>query len=657
MNSEPKQIRRGRAKGDTIHACKKVYDLQGGGFLKKKKNRNRIQKLIFSRFIVTAFFLILQIVLLSAIYGWLKNYNHVTLTIMTTLSIILGVFLLNGRENPAYKAEWILLIAIFPVFGTFLYFYIRLNIGTTMPKKLLGEIITETKPYAVSETETRKQLGASELRIGRLATYLEDVGGYPAYAGDEVTYYSLGDHIAKPIMEALESAKKFIFLEFFIIKEGHFWDSVLEVLERKAAEGVEVRLLYDGMGCLGTIPEDYYNILRQKGINARAYAEIRPFLSTAYNNRDHRKVLVVDNTVAFTGGFNLADEYTNEETCFGHWKDTGVRVEGKAVNSFTMMFLQMWNSVFVQYRAPELYQNYMYRPNTESVGKAVAEVSGEQAEQEDTAKPQEEENDKELVMQELSAGQGAASAKAMAEQLEKVDTILAKVLPEQEEKESSQKVLTEQEDEDVGQCRTALAAQEAAEKSENMQSDEKKQGSFVIPYGDGPHQQEEVAENVYIDIISHARRYVYIMTPYLMMTDEMKRCICYAAKSGVDVGIVVPHIPDKKGIFAVTRSNYPELLEASVKMYEYTPGFVHAKMIVADDEIAVVGTINFDFRSLFLHYECGALFYQHPVISDIKKDFDETMEQSQCMSREDYNRISPFKRLEGWILRIIAPIL
>lgn len=618
-----------------------------------KKKKNRIQKLIFSRFIVTAFFLILQIVLLSAIYGWLKNYNHVTLTIMTTLSIILGVFLLNGRENPAYKAEWILLIAIFPVFGTFLYFYIRLNIGTTMPKKLLGEIIRETKPYAVSEIETRKKLGASELRIGRLATYLEDVGGYPAYAGDEVTYYSLGDHIAKPIIEALENAKKFIFLEFFIIKEGHFWGSVLEVLERKAAEGVEVRLLYDGMGCLGTIPEDYYNVLRQKGINARSYAEIRPFLSTAYNNRDHRKVLVVDNKVAFTGGFNLADEYTNEETCFGHWKDTGIRVEGKAVNSFTMMFLQMWNSVFVQYRAPEMYQNYMYLPNAESGVKAVAEVSGEQAEQEDVAKPQEEENDKEPVTQELSARQGAASAKAMAEQLEKVDTILAKVLPEQEEKESLQRTLVEQAD--TGKSQTELPKKETRENSQKefaAQND-----GFVIPYGDGPHQHEEVAENVYMDIISHARRYVYIMTPYLMMTDEMKRCICYAAKSGVDVGIIVPHIPDKKGIFAVTRSNYPELLEAGVKMYEYTPGFVHAKMIVADDEIAVVGTINFDFRSLFLHYECGALFYQHPVISEIKKDFDETMEQSQCMAREDYNRLSPFKRLEGWILRIIAPIL
>ena len=616
-----------------------------------KKKKNRIQKLIFSRFIVTAFFLILQIVLLSAIYGWLKNYNHVTLTIMTTLSIILGVFLLNGRENPAYKAEWILLIAIFPVFGTFLYFYIRLNIGTTMPKKLLGEIIRETKPYAVSETEARKKLGASELRIGRLATYLEDVGGYPAYAGNEVTYYSLGDHIAKPIIEALENAKKFIFLEFFIIKEGHFWDSVLEVLERKAAEGVEVRLLYDGMGCLGTIPEDYYNVLRQKGINARSYAEIRPFLSTAYNNRDHRKVLVVDNKVAFTGGFNLADEYTNEETCFGHWKDTGIRVEGKAVNSFTMMFLQMWNSVFVQYRAPEMYQNYMYLPNAESGAKAGAEDSGEQAVQEDTAKPQEEENVKEPVTQELSAGQGAASAKAMAEQLEKVDTILAKVLPEQGDKEDSQQAISEQlHDEDSQKDGMGRPGDDGnAELSRNS--------GFVIPYGDGPHQHEEVAENVYIDIISHARRYVYIMTPYLMMTDEMKKCICYAAKSGVDVGIIVPHIPDKKGIFAVTRSNYPELMEAGVKMYEYTPGFVHAKMIVADDEIAVVGTINFDFRSLFLHYECGALFYQHPVISDIKKDFDETMEQSQGMTLEDYKKISPVKRLEGWVLRIIAPIL
>lgn len=638
-------------------------------FLKKKKTR--LQKLVFSRFIVTAIFLILQIMLLTAIYGWLKNYNHVTLSIMTVLSIVLGVFLINGRENPAYKAEWILLIAIFPVFGTFLYFYIRLNDGATGTRKLLSEIIAETRQYAVSETEVRKKLGASKLRIGRLATYLEDIGGYPAYADSRVEYYSLGDEVAAPIMEALECAKKFIFLEFFIIKEGHFWEEVLKRLERKAAEGVEVRLLYDGMGCLGTIPEDYYNILRQKGINARAYAEIRPLLSTAYNNRDHRKVLVVDNEIAFTGGFNLADEYTNEETFFGHWKDTAVRVSGKAVNSFTMMFLQMWNSVYVPYRAPEGYAKYMNCPN--------ADADKNDADKKDTNKEQQTKKEaKELPTpaeeaSELSVGGNAGSVKEMADQLEMVDAILDKVLPEKE--------LTGEPEKEPEKVKAAVAApapetvsvsetgKEAVSKevpapetgkeavSKEVPAPETGEGGFVIPYADGPHQREEVAENVYMDIISNARRYVYLMTPYLMMTDEMKRCICYAAKSGVDVRVIVPHIPDKKGIFAVTRSNYPELFEAGVGVYEYTPGFVHAKMILADDEIAVVGTINFDFRSLYLHYECGALLYQHPVLAKIRKDFDDTIRQSQCMTLEDYRKIPLPKRLEGWILRIIAPIL
>lgn len=615
-------------------------------FLKKKKTR--LQKLIFSRFIVTALFLILQIMLLTAIYGWLKNYNHVTLSIMTVLSIVLGVFLINGRENPAYKAEWILLIAIFPVFGTFLYFYIRLNDGTNGTRKLLSEIIAETKQYAVSETEVRKKLGASKLRIGRLATYLEDVGGYPAYADSAVEYYALGDEVAAPIMEALERAKQFIFLEFFIIKEGHFWEEVLKRLERKAAEGVEVRLLYDGMGCLGTIPEDYYNILRQKGINARAYAEIRPLLSTAYNNRDHRKVLVVDNEVAFTGGFNLADEYTNEETFFGHWKDTAVRVSGKAVNSFTMMFLQMWNSVYVPYRAPEGYAKYMNCPNADT-----DKPDADQAVADQEAADQEQQTKKEAgrlpvaveEAAELSMAGNARSVKEMADQLEMVDAILDQVLPKKEPAGMN--------------AAETVPAPEAGEKavSRAVPAPEPAEGGFVIPYADGPHQREEVAENVYMDIISNARRYVYLMTPYLMMTDEMKRCICYAAKSGVDVRVIVPHIPDKKKIFAVTRSNYPELFEAGVGVYEYTPGFVHAKMILADDEIAVVGTINFDFRSLYLHYECGTLLYQHPVLAKIRKDFDDTIRQSQCMTPEDYRKIPWPKRLEGWILRIIAPIL
>lgn len=622
-------------------------------FLKKKKTR--LQKLIFSRFIVTAIFLILQIMLLTAIYGWLKNYNHVTLSIMTVLSIVLGVFLINGRENPAYKAEWILLIAIFPVFGTFLYFYIRLNDGTTGTRKLLSEIIAETKQYAVSETEVRKKLGASKLRIGRLATYLEDIGGYPAYADSRVEYYSLGDEVAAPIMEALESAKQFIFLEFFIIKEGHFWEEVLKRLERKAAEGVEVRLLYDGMGCLGTIPEDYYNILRQKGINARAYAEIRPLLSTAYNNRDHRKVLVVDNEIAFTGGFNLADEYTNEEKFFGHWKDTAVRVSGKAVNSFTMMFLQMWNSVYVPYRAPEGYAKYMNCPN--------ADADENDADKEATnTKQQTGKEAGELPVPvkeaaELSVGRNAGSVRKMADQLEMVDAILDKVLQEKEPEKVKLDAAAPAPEEVLAPETGKEVVSKAAPATEKVSAPEAEEGGFVIPYADGPHQREEVAENVYMDIISNARRYVYLMTPYLMITDEMKRCICYAAKSGVDVRVIVPHIPDKKGIFAVTRSNYPELFESGVGVYEYTPGFVHAKMILADDEIAVVGTINFDFRSLYLHYECGTLLYQHPVLAKIRRDFDDTIRQSQCMTLADYRKIPLPKRLEGWILRIIAPIL
>ena len=349
------------------------------------------------------------------------------------------------------------------------------------------------------------------------------------------------------MLKELEKAKKFIFLEYFIVERGKMWNSILEILERKAKEGVEVRFMYDGMCSLLLLPYSYPKKLRALGIKAKMFSPIRPLMSTSQNNRDHRKIVVIDGRVAFTGGVNLADEYINEKKKFGHWKDTAVKVEGDAVKSFTIMFLQMWNSS---------------EWGTEEYGKYV-----------------------------------------------------------QTEPEA--------EWEDAG---------------------------FVIPYGDGPATSENVAETVYLDIIHNAVKYVHIMTPYFIVDNAMLDALQFAARRGVDVRIIIPHIPDKKPIFAMSRTFYPDLLAAGIKVYEYKPGFIHAKVFVSDDKKAVVGTINMDYRSLYHHFECAAYLYKSKAVADVEKDFQDTVMQCIEVDLNYYKKIFFLNRLMGRVLRLIGPL-
>lgn len=567
-----------------------------------EKTRVRIWRIVFSRFLITALLLILQIGLLVFFYGWLKEYSHVAISITTGIGIILIIYMVNSSNASTYKATWILILAVFPVFGTFLYLYMRTNIGATRPRKILEEILGETKDYSVTENDTKKRIETEAPEFRKLAGYIEKFGGYPAWSDTKVEYYPLGDDAFEPMLEAIRGAKEFIFLEFFIVEIGKFWNAVLELLEEKVKEGVEVRMLYDDLGCVVTLPRNYYNELRHKGINARSYAEVLPLLSTHYNNRDHRKILVVDNKVGFTGGINLADEYVNMVSRFGKWKDNMIRLEGKGVNSLTLMFLQMWNSVYVQYRSPEMYRRYLCLPET-------LRIEADEYPSKDN----------------------------VSDQIEKVQDIVEKVLPKPEVVE--------------------VEVKEEIEGKEEGEGVKKEDLGIVIPYGDGPHQNERVAENVYMDIISSATKYVYIMTPYLLLSDEMTHTICYAAKSGVDVRLMMPHIPDKKAVFAIARSNYRKLIAAGVGIYEYTPGFVHGKVVLADDMIGVVGTINFDFRSLFLHYECGCLIYKNPQLMNIREDFEKSFGESQKMDWESYKKIPVIQRLCGWVLNLLAPLL
>ena len=336
-------------------------------------------------------------------------------------------------------------------------------------------------------------------------------------------------------------------MEYFIIDEGYMWDSVLEILQRKASQGVDVRVMYDGTCAIFKLPYHYPEKLRAMGIQCKMFSPIRPLVSTHYNNRDHRKIVVIDGHTAFTGGINLADEYINRKTVHGHWKDTAIMLKGEAVRSFTLMFLQLWN---VSERTPE-YEQYLNAP-----------------------------------LPELPNAPG-----------------------------------------------------------------------YVLPYGDSPFDDERVGESIYLDIINRAKHYVHIMTPYLIIDGEMTHALTYAAKRGVDVRLILPHVPDKKSAFSLAYTHYRELLKGGVRIYEYTPGFVHAKVFASDDEKAVVGTINLDYRSLYLHFECAAYLYQTPAVAEIEQDFRSTLKSCQQVTLDTMKKDKLYRKILGWLLKVFAPLM
>lgn len=368
------------------------------------------------------------------------------------------------------------------------------------------------------------------------------------YKNTKIFYYPIGEKMYESMLEELEKAEHYIFLEYFIISEGIMWNRILDILTRKAKEGVDVRLIYDDMGCLTLLPFGYAKEMQKRGIQCISFNKVVPFLSLVMNNRDHRKIIVIDGYTAFNGGINLSDEYINETQRFGHWKDTGIMLRGEAVWNFTVMFLSMWNA------------------------------------------------------------------------LKPTDKEVEKFKPQYYQKEP-------------------------------FQTD-----GFVQPFADTPLDGESVAENVYLEIINQAKNYVYIFTPYLILDNEMKRALTLAAKRGVDVRLVTPGVPDKKTVYRLTRANYTPLLKAGVKIYEYTPGFLHAKSYVCDDKFGIVGTINMDYRSLYLHFECGTFFYGSKAVKDLKEDTVSTIEQSKEISMEDQRKGFLGEFVDA-VLQIFAPLL
>ncbi|MDD3205300.1 MAG: cardiolipin synthase [Lachnospiraceae bacterium] len=510
-----------------------------------KKTLQVLFRIVFSRTMITILLILLQIGVLLASFNFFRPYMSVIFGSFTFLAGVLIVYIINKDILPEMKLVWVLPICVFPVFGALLYLMVATNWGTIGLKKVVQRGIQSTSVYLKTSEEVTKSL-QEDVSIRQLSSYIQSISTCPTYQNTRVTYFPLGEDKFKDLLVELEKAEKFIFLEYFIIERGRMWNSILEVLERKAQEGVEVRVMYDGMCSLLLLPYTYPKQLQKKGIQAKMVSPIKPMLSTHQNNRDHRKILVIDGRVAYNGGVNLADEYINEKVIYGHWKDVAVKLEGDAVQGFTALFLQMWNAE----ETTEKMQQYLKLPqrNVESAG-------------------------------------------------------------------------------------------------------------YVIPYGDVPTDGEQLGETVYIDILNRAKKYVHIMTPYLILDYQMVTALTYAAKRGVDVSIIMPHIPDKKIPFEIARSFYPELLHNKVKIYEYTPGFVHAKCFVSDDEKAVVGTINLDYRSLYHHFECATYIYRNPVIGDIEMDYQKTLLECQQVEMGTYRQIPLLQRIMGRVYRIIAPLL
>ena len=505
-------------------------------------------RLLMSKYGFSIIIMLLELFLVFAAFFYFNQLVPNWLSALVIVSLYIGTILaiVNRNMPPESKVTW-LLFAVVPVFGFLLY----LMIGERrLSKKEIQQLekMDSMKFREDNSYDLRVELKQeNKSAFGIVKSLLSMDHNADVYDGTASQYFPLGEEMFEAMLDDLRSAKKFIFLEFYIIDPGVMWNRILEILVDKVQQGVEVKLLYDDIGCMATLPGDYTKRLRKMGIDAHKFNKVIPRMTVAYNNRDHRKILVVDGQVGYTGGINLADEYINHIVRFGHWKDGGVRLEGRAVKALTRLFLMNW-----YINRGEITDFDRYHFDSQRV-----------------------------------EGKG-----------------------------------------------------------------------LYIPYGSGPKPiyKEQVGKAVYQNIINQAIDYVYITTPYLIIDYDLTEDIKNAAMRGVDVRIVTPFIPDKKLIQIVTRGAYPDLLEAGVKIYEYTPGFIHSKNVISDDELAVVGTINFDYRSLVHHYENAVLMYQTESIADIKQDFEDLFDISKEISLETLQN-SWYQRLLKEIMQLFAPLL
>lgn len=505
---------------------------------------------IFGRIFIVGVLILIQVVWLLVLYSKLIGISHWIGIGIQVIGIIAIMFLIaQNYVNPATKLAWTVLMLVLPVLGVlaYLFLYTRKPIRPLRNKMLKMEQLFS--PYLKQEEEVRRTIEKEDAAVLGQATYILSSATAPIFTNTKTQYYSSGEENFPALLESLEQAEHFIFMEYFILQEeGRMWDTILEVLKKKAAAGLDVRVMYDDIGSLTYLPYRYDKDLQEFGIQCEAFNHFKPLVSAAVNHRDHRKITVVDGYIGFTGGINLGDEYINEKNRYGYWKDTGIRLEGEAVWKLTEMFLTMWNSI---------------RPT---------------------------------------------------------DTDVTKFMP------------------------TVYAKGEF------------KADGFVQPYGDSPLDDENVGENVYLNMIHGASRYLYIMNPYIVLDNEMMTALCLAAKRGIDVCLFTPGVTDSITVRFLADTYFSQLIEAGVKIYAFNRGFIHAKVFLCDDKVACVGTVNMDFRSLYLHFECGVFLYRSSCLTAIYQDMEETRKESRLLSLQD---VTPgfFKQIFQMVLRLFAPLI
>ncbi len=525
-----------------------TQEIKTRGLRLLKKSQKGLARVLFSRTGFVTLVLLLNIALLVSFRLWLWDLVPHGLTQIMMGSFVIGmvIYLLNSDMDPTSKITWLILISVFPTVGAPLYFYVQADWGHRTMKRRIALLMKKTMSALPQRPTTMERLQTKAPEELPLQRYLQKVGSHAVYDQCQLRYFPSGEAKFEALKEELQKAKRFIFLEYFIVDEGRMWGEVLEILAEKARKGVEVRVMYDGSCEFTTLPRDYPQRLAQLGIKCKVFAPATPLVSTHYNYRDHRKIAVIDGQVAFTGGVNLADEYINEFPKYGRWKDAALMVRGEAARSFTLMYLQLW---CIDERKPEFSR-----------------------------------------------------------------WLLAHSPRFQDEK------------------------------------------GFVMPYSDCPLDRYRVGERVYMDILSRAKNYVHIMSPYLILDGELEAALCFAAERGVDVKLILPGIPDKKLPYALAKTYYGVLLRSGVEIYEYRPGFVHSKVFVSDDIRGVVGTINLDYRSLYHHFECAAYLYGVDCIADMEADFQNTLKSCRKVT-DDMLRRRPLKqKLLGWVMRSIAPL-
>lgn len=509
-----------------------------------KNGQKGVLRCAFSRMGLVLVLLLVQMLYLLAFFFWFEDYIPQASSAHVLIAIGMVLYLLNSRLDPMAKITWLVLIIPLPIFGSMLFLFTQSELGHRTLKSRLSQLRSVTRDAMRQDVDTMEAFSEENPGGAAMARYVSHSGCYPVFRNCHVTYFPLGEDKFRRLLEELEKAEKYIYLEYFIIDEGLMWGKILEILARKAAEGVDVRVMYDGTCEFALLPRSYPRRLKELGIRCKVFSPVMPFVSTHYNFRDHRKILVIDGHTAFNGGINLADEYINHYEKYGHWKDTAVMVKGEAARSFALMFLQLWN---LSERTPD--------PLPEPTASAL----------------------------------------------------LAK--------------------------------------------------GYVMPYSDDPLDREKVGKWVYMDLLNRAKRYVHIMTPYLILDSELENALTYAAKRGVCVTLLLPGIPDKRIPYALAKTHYPALLEAGVRIYEYTPGFVHAKVFICDDYEAVVGTINLDYRSLYHHFECATYFCGVDCISDMEADFAACLQKSRRVTRETVKHEKWYTKLVGYVMKLMAPLM